>query len=75
MSSISSFDIISVVILWPVPKIFLCIPASAAYAAAVNTNGIKTLLANGSITFFLKAIQFLVMDQEVYQEIFLIVSS
>ena len=53
MSSISSFDIISVVLLWPDPKIFLCIPASAADAAAVNPKGIKTLLANGLITFFI----------------------
>ena len=44
MSSTSSFDIISVVVLDP--KIFLCIPASVADAAAVNPNGIKTLLAN-----------------------------
>ena len=51
MSSISSFDIISVV--FPEPKIFLCIPASAADAAAVNPNRIKTLLANGLITFFI----------------------
>ena len=50
MSFISSFDIISVVV--PDPKIFLCIPASAADAAAVNPNGIKTLLVNGLITFF-----------------------
>ena len=42
MSSISSFDIISVVV--PRPKIFLRIPASAADAAAVNSNGIKTFL-------------------------------
>ena len=41
MSSISSFDIISVVV--PNPKIFLCIPASAADTAAVNPNGIKAL--------------------------------
>ena len=54
MSFISSFDIISVVEEgWPDPKIFLCIPASAADAAAVNPNGIKTLLANGLITFFI----------------------
>ena len=33
--------------------IFLCIPASAADAAAVNPKGIKTLLANGLITFFI----------------------
>ena len=40
MSSISSFDIISVVV--PQSKIFLCIPASAADTVAVNPNGIKT---------------------------------
>ena len=51
MSSISLFDIISVV--FPDPKIFLCIPASAADAAAVNPKGIKTLLANGLITFYI----------------------
>ena len=33
---------------------FLCIPASAANVAAVNPEGIKTLLANGLITFFIK---------------------
>ena len=32
---------------------FVCIPASAADAAAVNSKGIKTLLANGVITFFI----------------------
>ena len=32
---------------------FLCIPASAVDAAAVNPRGIKTLLANGLITFFI----------------------
>ena len=63
MSFISSFDIISVVVVlfgkakskgrllceaedeeWrrPGPKMFLCIPASAAGAAAVNPKGIKT---------------------------------
>ena len=36
----------------PDPTIFLCIPTSAADAAAVNPKGIKTLLANGLITFF-----------------------
>ena len=40
MFSISLFDIISVVV--PEPKILLCIPASAADAAAVNPNGVKT---------------------------------
>ena len=32
----------------------LCIPASAAHAAAVNPKGIKTLLVKGLITFFVK---------------------
>ena len=36
------------------PKIFFCIPASAADAATVNPKGIKTLLANGLITFFIR---------------------
>ena len=45
MSFISSFEIIKVA-LRPGPNIFLCIPASAADAAAVNPNGIRTLLAN-----------------------------
>ena len=59
MSSISSFNIISVVVHAledkgrPDPKIFLCIPASAAYAAAVNPKGIKTLLAKALITLFI----------------------
>ena len=51
MTSFSSFDIISVVV--AKPRIFLCIPASAAAAAPVNLYGIKTLLANGLITFFI----------------------
>ena len=50
MSSISSFDVISVVV--PEPKILLCIPTSAADAVTVNPNEIKTLLANVLITFF-----------------------
>ena len=33
-------------------KIFLCIPASAADAVAVNPKGIKTLLASGLIKLF-----------------------
>ena len=53
MSSISSFDISSFVLLLPEPKIFLCITASAADAATVNPNGIKTLLANCLITSFI----------------------
>ena len=35
------------------PKIFLCIPASAADAEAVNPKGIKTLLANSLTVFFI----------------------
>ena len=31
----------------------MCIPASAADAAAVNPKGINSLLANGLITFFI----------------------
>ena len=54
MSSISLFEIINVVVLlWPDPNIFLCIPASAADCAAVDPKAIKTLLANGLITFFI----------------------
>ena len=54
MSFISPFDIISIVLLLlPDPKIFLCIPASAADAAAVDPQGIKMLLANGLMTFFI----------------------
>ena len=40
-------------LLWPDPNIFLCIPASAADAAAVNPRGIETIWANGLITFFI----------------------
>ena len=45
-------EIIKVVL--PDPNIFLCIPASAADAAAVSPKGINTVLANGLITFFIK---------------------
>ena len=51
MSSISSFDIISVIV--PEPKTFLFIHVSAADAAAVNPDRIKTLLGNGLIIFFI----------------------
>ena len=34
-------------------RFFLCIPASAADAAAVNPKAIKTLLDNGLITLFI----------------------
>ena len=59
----------------PDSKIFLCIPASVADDAAVNPKRIKTLLANGLITFFSKGNLVFIMDQEVYQETFLIVPS
>ena len=51
MSCISSLNLISAVV--PDAKIFLYIPASAAYAAVVNRNAIKKLLVNGEITFFI----------------------
>ena len=50
ISFISSLEIIEVI--FPDPHIFLCIPSSAADAAAVNPKGIKTLLDNFLITFF-----------------------
>ena len=71
MSSILSFDIISIVV--PEPKIFLCIPVSAADADAINPNGIKYFQLMVKIHFSLKVNQFSTMDQEVYQEILLIV--
>ena len=43
-----------IIVIVPNPKNFSFIPASAAYGAAVNPNRIKTLLANGLITFFIK---------------------
>ena len=80
MSFISSFDIVIIVLLlyegrWLDPKIFWCIPASAADAIAVNPKGIQTHLANGLISFFFCGNPILCMDQEVYQEILLIVWS
>ena len=36
----------------PILRVLLCIPASAA-DAAVNPKGIKTLLVNGLVTFFI----------------------
>ena len=52
MSPISLFDITSVV--YSDRNIFLCISASAADAAAFNPKGLKTILANCFITFFIK---------------------
>ena len=59
VSYISSFEIINVVI--PDPKTYFWIAASVADAAVVNPNCIKTLLANGLSTFFIKGKPFLVM--------------
>ena len=52
MLSIYFFEIISVVV--PYPIIFLWILASPADATAANPNGIKTFLVNGGSTFFIK---------------------
>ena len=46
MSSMSSLDIFSVVVLLD-PNIFVCFSVSSADAAAVNPNEIKTFLAYG----------------------------
>ena len=54
MPSISSFDIISVVVFDQILWFFLRILQYTADAAAVNLNGIKTFLAYGFITFFIK---------------------
>ena len=70
ISFISSLEINAVV---PDPNIFLGIAASVVDAAAVNPNGIKTLLANGLSTFSLKAIHLLVMVLKVYLKILLII--
>ena len=70
ISSISSFKNIKVVV--PETRIFLRIPASAVDNAVVNLNGIKTLLANGVITFFTNGKSTLVNcpknSHEIYQE-------
>ena len=52
ISFISSLEIIFIVV--PDSNIFLEIVASAADAAVVNPNEIKTLLANGLSTFLIK---------------------
>ena len=52
ISFIYPFEIINVVI--PDPNIFKWIAASVASAAALSPNGIKTLLAIGLSTFFIK---------------------
>ena len=70
VSFISSFEIINVII--PDPKIFFPITATVADAAAVNSNGIKTVLVSGLSTFFTKGKLFLVAVLKVYLEILLI---
>ena len=80
MPFISSFDIISIVLLCeaqserclPDPKSVLCIPASAADAAAVNPKGFKIPLAKGLTTFFINGNPD--FNNEVCQEIFVIVN-
>ena len=52
ISFISSFEIINLIV--PDPSIFSWITASAADAAAVNPNGIKTLLVSGLSAFFIE---------------------
>ena len=69
----SLFNIISVVLL-PDPHIFLCIPASAADAAAVSPKEINILLANVVITLSSTVILFLIKDQVIYLKILLTVS-
>ena len=73
ISSISSFEIINVVV--PNANIFYCIPLSAA--ATINPNAIKTLLVNVLGTFFIKGkkVFILVMVQDVYVEILLTIRS
>ena len=53
MSSISSFGIISAIVPQPKTFLFIHVSAAAAAAATVNPNGIKTLLGNGLIIFFI----------------------
>ena len=53
-SSISLFDIVSVVLL-PDPNIFLCIPAPATDAAAVHPKGINTRVAKGVVTLLINS--------------------
>ena len=55
ISFISSLEIIVIVI--PDPNIFLWIAVSVADAAAVNSNGIKTLLASGLSIFIIESDQ------------------
>ena len=67
---ISSFEIINVII--PDPKTFFPIAATVADTAAVNCNGIKTVLVSGLSEFFTKGKLLLVTVLKVYLEILLI---
>ena len=84
MPFISSFDVISVVVLLceaederrcPDPKIILCIPASPADAVADTLEELKYFWLMVQLYFSLGLILFLARDQEVYQEILLFASS
>ena len=71
---ISSFEVINVV--KPDPNIFLWTAASVVDAAAVNPNGMKTLLASSLNKFFVKENlekeQFLVLVLKSYLNVLLI---
>ena len=54
ISSISSFEIINIAI--PYLKTFLWWAASVTDAAAVNLNGMETLLSNALGIFFIKVL-------------------
>ena len=56
----------------PILIFFLYTPASAADAAAVNPRGIKTLLANGLITFFISGNPVFSNGPRTYPKILLI---
>ena len=71
ISFISSFEIINVVI--PDSNIFLCIAASVADAIAVDSNGMKMLVANGLSTFLIKGKPVLIMVPKVFLQISVIV--
>ena len=72
ISFISSLEIVNVAV--PDTNIFLLIAASVADAAAVNLNGIKTLIVNGLSTYPIKGNQvFLVKVRKVYLKILLTV--
>ena len=71
ISFISSLEIINVVMRYP--NIFLWIAVSVVDAAAVNSNGIKTLLGNGLSTFPIKGDTFFSNGTKSLPKIVLIV--